>query len=225
MSFRKYRYSTSILAAMLNKFGTAIRMAYSVNPMPKKSAETILTKLLTTKGRDAVSAINPQAMINGKIMASLNFKARTIASTIGVKINAAPSFANKAATTAPNMMTRKNIRKPLPLAKRAMCKAAHSKNPISSRINEMMIKATNVNVAFQTMPVTSQTSPKSTTPNNSATTAPAIADQPIDKPLGCQITNINVTINIKLANQTSTCYTTPCLSFSFIPSAIISLYK
>ena len=81
--------------------GTIIRDAYSTNPIPKKSAETILTKLLTTNGNEVVSAIKPLAIINGKIIFSLKFKFRTIASTIGVSIRAAPSFANKAATTAP----------------------------------------------------------------------------------------------------------------------------
>ena len=135
-----------------------ILVAYSTKPISKKSAETIFTKLLTISGSDVVSAINPEAIINGKIIFSSNFNARTMASTIGVRISAAPSFANSAATIAPNIVTRKNIFKPLPLAKRAICKAAHSKNPISSSINEIMISATKVNVAFQTMPVTSTTS-------------------------------------------------------------------
>ena len=40
--------------------------------MSKKSADTMLTKLLTTNGSDVVSAINPLAIINGKIIFSLN---------------------------------------------------------------------------------------------------------------------------------------------------------
>ena len=79
----------------------SFEMHIQTNPIPKKSAETILTKLLTTNGNEVVSAIKPLAIINGKIIFSLKFKFRTIASTIGVSISAAPSFANKAATTAP----------------------------------------------------------------------------------------------------------------------------
>ncbi len=56
-------------------------------------------------GREAVSEINPLAIINGKIISSSNFNARTIANTIGVKIRAAPSFAKKADTAAPSKMT------------------------------------------------------------------------------------------------------------------------
>src|SRR5699024_11862330 len=78
-----------------NRFGMIILEAYSTNPIPKKSAETILTKLLTMKGREVVSAINPLAMIKGKIIFSMKFRLRTMASTIGVSINAAPSFAKK----------------------------------------------------------------------------------------------------------------------------------
>ena len=77
--------------------------------MSKKSADTILTKLLTTNGNDVVSAINPLAIINGKIIFSLKFKLRTIASTIGVKIRAAPSLANNAATTAPKILHRQTF--------------------------------------------------------------------------------------------------------------------
>jgi hypothetical protein len=63
-------------------------------------------------------------------------------------------------------------------------------------MREMMIKATNVNVAFQTMPVTSITSVKVTTPKSNANSAPPQADQPMDSPLGCQITNTNVSKKI-----------------------------
>ena len=45
------------------------------------------------------------------------------------------------------------------------------KNPISSNINEIRITATNVKVAFQTIPVTSNTLEKLTTPVMIATTA------------------------------------------------------
>ena len=63
----------------------------------------ILTKLLTIKGKDVVSAIKPLAIINGN-MALTKTYIFTIANTMGVKIKAAPSFAKKAATTAPNNM-------------------------------------------------------------------------------------------------------------------------
>ena len=59
----------------------------------------MFTKLLTIRGKEVVSAINPLAMINGNTIFSLKFKERTIARTIGVKINAAPSLAKKAATS------------------------------------------------------------------------------------------------------------------------------
>ena len=49
--------------------------------------------------------------------------------------------------------------------------SAHSKNPISSKINEMSI-TTKVNVAFQTIPVTSITSERLTTPVIIAMIAP-----------------------------------------------------
>jgi hypothetical protein len=39
----------------------------------------------------------------------------------------------------------------LPPAARAICKAAHSKNPISSKVNEIIITAINVSVAFHTI--------------------------------------------------------------------------
>src|SRR5699024_7942286 len=109
MLFLKNKNKTSILASKLNKFGIIILEAYSTKLISKKSAETIFTKLLTISGSDVVSAINPEAIINGKIIFSSNFNARTIASTIGVKISAVPSFANNAATMAPNIVTRKNI--------------------------------------------------------------------------------------------------------------------
>ncbi|MNF98737.1 hypothetical protein D3C84_816080 [compost metagenome] len=82
-----------------------MRLAYSANPTPKKSDDTIFTRLLTTSGREAVSEIKPLAIINGKIMRSSNLRARTIARTIGVSMRAAPSFAKNAATAAPSKIT------------------------------------------------------------------------------------------------------------------------
>src|SRR5690625_4787893 len=155
--FLKNKYKIVILAISANIFGTTICFAYSVNPIPKKSADTILTKLLTTNGKDVVSAINPLAIIKGKTIFSSQFNALTIAKTIGVKIIAAPSLAKRAATKAPNTETRINIISPLSFATLAIWRADHLKNPISSRINEIIMIAINANVAFQTIFVTSHT--------------------------------------------------------------------
>ena len=81
-----------------------------------------------------------------------------------------------------------------------ICIADHSKNPISSNMSEMRITATKVKVAFQTIPVTSSTSEKLTTPVIIAITAPINAVIPISRPLGCHITKINVNIKIVIAN-------------------------
>jgi len=66
---------------------------------------TRFTRLLTTSGKEVVSAINPLAIMNGKIIFSSKLKWRTIASTIGVRIKAAPSLAKNAETTAPSKLT------------------------------------------------------------------------------------------------------------------------
>src|SRR5699024_3753615 len=176
-----------------------IRAAHSRKPIPKKSAETILTKLLTINGKDVVSAINPLAIINGNMTFLLNPRLRPIAKTIGVNIKAAPSFAKNAATIEPNNIIKINIFNPLPFEARTTCLADHSKKPISSKINEIKITATNVNVAFHTIDVTSSTSEKLTTPVIIAMMAPISAVIPISKPLGCQITNIKVTTKIQIA--------------------------
>src|SRR5699024_10465595 len=57
MFFLKNKYKTTILEINANMFGTIICFAYSVNPIPKKSADTMLTRLLTTNGKEVVSAI------------------------------------------------------------------------------------------------------------------------------------------------------------------------
>ena len=67
-------------------------------------------------------------------------------------------------------------------------------------MSEIRITATKVKVAFQTIPVTSSTSEKLTTPVIIATTAPINAVIPISRPLGCHITKINVNIKIVIAN-------------------------
>jgi len=64
--------------------------------------------------------------------------------------------------------------------------------------------AMKASVAFHTIPVTSITSWKLTTPTNKATIAPIQADHPIDKFLGCQITKISVIMKINDAVITET---------------------
>src|SRR5690625_6231733 len=104
MFFRKYINKTVIVATKENRLGINIRKAYSTKPIPKKSAETMLTKLLTINGREVVSAINPLAIIKGKIIFSLKFKYRTMASTIGESSNAVRSFAQKEVKIAPKTL-------------------------------------------------------------------------------------------------------------------------
>src|SRR5690625_5607340 len=73
--FMKNKYKTEILAISANIFGTIMCFAYSLNPIPKKSAETMFTKLLTTNGKDVVSAIKPLAIIKGNTIFSSNLSA------------------------------------------------------------------------------------------------------------------------------------------------------
>ena len=135
----------------------------------------MFTRLLMTNGKDVVSAIKPDAIINGKTILSLKLSVRTIARTIGVRISAAPSLANSAADTCSQQghegktSVSRYLWKSVPYEVQTI-----SKKPISSRISEIIIRAINVNVAFQTMPVTSRTSPKLTTPTRSAIMAPVI---------------------------------------------------
>src|SRR5699024_5577875 len=63
--------------------------------------------------------------------------------------------------------------------------------------------ATNANVAFHTISVTAITSLDPTTTNMIAIIAPPAADHPIDNPLGCQITIMSVTKNIKIAQKSN----------------------
>ena len=56
----------------------------------------------------------------------------------------------------------------------------------------MRITATKVKVAFQTIPVTSSTSEKLTTPVIIAITAPINAVIPISRPLGCHMTKLTL---------------------------------
>src|SRR5699024_2383196 len=80
--------------------------------------------------------------------------------------------------------------------------AAQSNSTISSNINEIRIIATNANVAFQTIHVTSITSINPTTPTKKATIPPPHADHTIDNPFGCQITKIRVIKKISDAIKT-----------------------
>ena len=82
------------------------------------------------------------------------------------------------------------------------------KKPISSKISEIRIIATNVSVAFHTILVTSITSDHPTTPVRSATTAPITAVIEISNPLGCQITKINVSTKMVMAKKSSSIITT-----------------
>ena len=108
----------------------------------------MLTKLLTTSGNDVEYTINPQAIIKGNTSFLLKPKFLIIAKAIGVKIKVAPSLAKNAAIIAPNIMINTNIFNPCPCDALTICMADHSKNPISSRINEIRITATMVSVAF-----------------------------------------------------------------------------
>ncbi|CAC5597164.1 Uncharacterised protein [Staphylococcus aureus] len=58
---------------------------------------------------------------------------------------------------------------------------------------------TKVKVAFQTIPVTSKTSEKLTTPVITAIKAPVNAVMPISRPLGCHNTNNKVTRKMSVA--------------------------
>ena len=68
----------------------------------------MLTRFDTTKGKLAVSAIKPAAIINANVVAGLKRNAVKIAITIGVKISAAPSLAKNADTTAPSSTIKAN---------------------------------------------------------------------------------------------------------------------
>ena len=99
---RKNRCSITSVAIMAAISTGTITEAYSVNPRWKKSAETILTRFDTISGRLAVSAINPAAITNASVALLLNPRASNMAITIGVRMRAAPSLANSAATAAPS---------------------------------------------------------------------------------------------------------------------------
>ncbi len=175
--------------------------AYSVNPRPKKSADTIFTRFDTISGRLAVSAIKPAAMTNASVVPLLNPNASSMAMTIGVRISAAPSLANSAATAAPSRTIYVKSKRPRPLPQRETCSAAHSKKPDSSSSRLIIITAIKVAVAFQTIFHTTGISPTCTTPDIRARPAPSIALQPIPNPFGCQITKTMVRTKIAPASN------------------------
>ncbi len=160
MSLRKNRCSITSVAAIAARLTGTITAAYSEKPSLKKSAETIFTRFETISGRLAVSAINPAAMINAKVAPRLNPSASSIAITIGVRISAAPSLANSAATIAPSRTIQVKSSRPRPFPQRATCSAAHSKKPDSSSRRLMMITAIKVAVAFHTICQTTGISPR-----------------------------------------------------------------
>ncbi|MNP19684.1 hypothetical protein D3C76_1122240 [compost metagenome] len=125
----------------------------------KKSAETIFTRFDTISGRLAVSAINPAAITKASVAWGLKPSASSMAITMGVRIKAAPSLANSAATVAPSRIIQVNNSRPRPLPQRATCSAAHSKKPDSSSNRLMIMTAIKVAVAFQTIFQTTGISP------------------------------------------------------------------
>ena len=167
--------------------------------MLKKSLETMFTRLDTTSGRLAVSAMKPAAMTKASVAPAPKPSASSMAITIGVRISAAPSLANRADTAAPSNTISANSRRPWPPPQRATCSAAHSKKPASSSNRLMMMMAMKVAVAFQTMCQTVTMSPGCTTPVSRARAAPRLAPQPIPRPRGCQMTSTRVKTKISRA--------------------------
>ena len=172
-----------------------------MNPSPKKSADTMFTRFDTISGRLAVSAINPAAITKASVVPLLNPNASSMAITMGVNINAAPSLANNAATAAPSRTIYVNSKRPRPFPQRATCSAAHSKKPDSSSSRLIIITAIKVAVAFQTIFHTTGISSTCTTPAIKASTAPSDALQPMPNPFGCQITRKMVRTKIAPASS------------------------
>ena len=170
--------------------------------MPKKSLDTMLTRLDTTSGRLATSAMKPAAITKASVAAGLKPSASSMAITMGVRMSAAPSLANSAATQAPSSTISTNSQRPLPPPQRATCSADHSKKPASSSSRLMMMMAMKVAVAFQTMFQTTGMSPGWTTPVSRAATAPSEALQPMPRPRGCQMTSVRVAMKINRATST-----------------------
>ncbi|MNC64027.1 hypothetical protein D3C75_1141970 [compost metagenome] len=70
----------------------------------------MFTRLDTTSGRLAVSAMNPAAMTNARVAAGEKRSASSMDMTMGVRISAAPSLANSADTAAPSSTQNANKR-------------------------------------------------------------------------------------------------------------------
>ena len=172
---RKNSSSTASVDATAIRFTGTITEAYSPKPMPKKSADTMLTRLETISAMLPVSAMKPAAMTKASEAPGPKPSASSISMTMGVRISAAPSLANSAETTAPSSTISTNSSRPRPPPQRATCSADHSKKPASSRIRLVMMMAMKVAVAFQTMRQTSGMSPGCTTPVASARAAPISA--------------------------------------------------
>ena len=130
IDFLKYIQRTIIEAIILSIFGKNMFFIYSKNPMLKYPAVTIFVRFDITKGFEALSPIKPPAIKKANMATGFIFKCFIFASKIGVRISAAPSFANKAATRAPSSRMYTNIRCPFPLLSLAILSAAHSKKPI-----------------------------------------------------------------------------------------------
>ncbi|MCY1504241.1 hypothetical protein D9M68_384020 [compost metagenome] len=169
--------------------------------MLKKSAETMLTRLDTMSAMLPVSAMKPAAMTKASEAPGPKPSASSISMTMGVRISAAPSLANSADTAAPSRTISTNRSRPRPPPQRATCSADHSKKPASSRIRLVTMMAMKVAVAFQTMRQTSAMSARWTTPVASASAAPSTALQPMDRPLGCQMTSVMVRMNMAAASS------------------------
>ena len=154
-----------------------------------------------TSGSEVESATNPQAMMKARAAVGLKSSRTRMASTMGVSSRAAPSLAKTAAMAAPRSTTSGNSRLPRPPPHRATCSAAQWKNPASSSRREMMMSATKVKVASQTMCQTTGMSAGWITPVRSATAAPPSALQPMPSPLGCQMTSTSVTAKIRIESM------------------------
>jgi hypothetical protein len=83
---------------------------------------------------------------------------------VRVRISAAPSLANTAATAAPSSTMSANSMRPLPRPQRATCRAAHLKRPASSSSRLTMMLAMKAAVAFHTLCQTTAMSAHCTTP-------------------------------------------------------------
>src|SRR3546814_5428862 len=109
----------------------------------------MLTRFDTVRGRLAASEIKPADMTKAKMTDPENPRASKSSMTMGVRISAAPSLVSRPATTAPNSTISVKSKDVRPLPQRAICSAAHLKNPASSSMELVMMIAMSVAVAFQ----------------------------------------------------------------------------